>query len=183
MKKKLELVSLIQELESRYEVKKDSSSKDGDLKIKYFISKPKILQKTIVKSEIYISLQKKYNENYIFTDIYIKTYDINTRPKTLGMLLHKIEEYNDFEKLINLLNKFEIINKFIQYHNFNSIFGPKILLKDSYIHMCISPEIDTNKLQSLILIEIDEESVFINKINNFSINIPMHDFFFRDKLL
>jgi hypothetical protein len=184
MEKKLELASVIQEFESRYEVKKEKETKDGKLKYKFIIGRPKILQKTIVKSEVYISIQNKYNEDQLFADIYIKTYHTDTRPKTLCLFIYKMETIDEFNRLTNLLNNFDIIFKFLQYQDFDSVLAPMITIRDSYIEMRISIERKIKKLQSSIFIEINEDSISIkNQATNVIMNIMNCDVFYRDNLI
>lgn len=184
MEKKLELASVIQEFESRYEVKKEKQTKDGKLKYKFIIGRPKILQKTILKSEVYISIQNKYNEDQLFADIYIKTYHTDTRPKTLCLFIYKMETIEEFDRLNNLLNNFDIIFKFLQYQDFDSVLAPMITIKDSYIEMRISIERKIKKLQSSIFIEINEDSISIkNQATNVIMNIMNCDVFYRDNLI
>lgn len=184
MEKKLELASVIQEFESRYEVKKEKQTKDGKLKYKFIIGRPKILQKTILKSEVYISIQNKYNEDQLFADIYIKTYHTDTRPKTLCLFIYKMETIEEFNRLNNLLNNFDIIFKFLQYQDFDSVLAPMITIKDSYIEMRISIERKIKKLQSSIFIEINEDSISIkNQATNVIMNIMNCDVFYRDNLI
>lgn len=184
MEKKLELASVIQEFESRYEVKKEKQTKDGKLKYKFIIGRPKILQKTIVKSEVYISIQNKYIEDQLFADIYIKTYHTDTRPKTLCLFIYKMETIDEFNRLTNLLNNFDIIFKFLQYQDFDSVLAPMITIKDSYIEMRISIERKIKKLQSSIFIEINEDSISIkNQATNVIMNIMNCDVFYRDNLI
>lgn len=184
MEKKLELASVIQEFESRYEVKKEKQTKDGKLKYKFIIGRPKILQKTILKSEVYISIQNKYNEDQLFADIYIKTYHTDTRPKTLCLFIYKMETIEEFDRLNNLLNNFDIIFKFLQHQDFDSVLAPMITIKDSYIEMRISIERKIKKLQSSIFIEINEDSISIkNQATNVIMNIMNCDVFYRDNLI
>lgn len=184
MEKKLELASVIQELESRYEVKKEKQTKDGKLILKFIIGRPKLLQKTITKSEVYISIQNKYNEDQLFADIYIKTYHTDTRPKTLCLFIYKMETIEEFNKLINLLDNFDIIFKFLQYQNFDSVLAPTISIRESYIEMRISVERKIKKLQSSIFIEINDDSVSVkNQATNVIMSIKMNDLFSRDKLV
>lgn len=184
MEKKLELASVIQEFESRYEVKKEKQTKDGKLKYKFIIGRPKILQKTILKSEVYISIQNKYNEDQLFADIYIKTYHTDTRPKTLCLFIYKMETIEEFDRLNNLLNNFDIIFKFLQYQDFDSVLAPMITIRDSYIEMRISIERKIKKLQSSIFIEINEDSISIkNQATNVIMNIMNCDVFYRDNLI
>lgn len=184
MEKKLELASVIQEFESRYEVKKEKQTKDGKLKYKFIIGRPKILQKTILKSEVYISIQNKYNEDQLFADIYIKTYHTDTRPKTLCLFIYKMETIDEFNRLTNLLDNFDIIFKFLQYQDFDSVLAPMITIRDSYIEMRISIERKIKKLQSSIFIEINEDSISIkNQATNVIMNIMSCDVFYRDNLI
>lgn len=184
MEKKLELASVIQELESRYEVKKEKQTKDGKLILKFIIGRPKLLQKTITRSEVYISIQNKYNEEQLFADIYIKTYHTDTRPKTLCLFIYKMETIEEFNKLINLLDNFDIIFKFLQYQDFDSVLAPTISIRESYIEMRISVERKIKKLQSSVFIEINDDSVSVkNQATNVIMNIKMNDLFSRDKLV
>lgn len=184
MEKKLELASVIQELESRYEVKKEKQTKDGKLILKFIIGRPKLLQKTITRSEVYISIQNKYNEEQLFADIYIKTYHTDTRPKTLCLFIYKMETIEEFNKLINLLDNFDIIFKFLQYQDFDSVLAPTISIRESYIEMRISVERKIKKLQSSIFIEINDDSVSVkNQATNVIMSIKMSDLFSRDKLV
>jgi hypothetical protein len=184
MEKKLELASVIQELESRYEVKKEKQTKDGKLILKFIIGRPKLLQKTITKSEVYISIQNKYNEDQLFADIYIKTYHTDTRPKTLCLFIYKMETIEEFNKLINLLDNFDIIFKFLQYQDFDSVLAPTISIRESYIEMRISVERKIKKLQSSVFIEINDDSVSVkNQATNVIMSIKMNDLFSRDKLV
>ena len=184
MEKKLELAYVIQELESRYEVKKEKQTKDGKLILKFIIGRPKLLQKTITKSEVYISIQNKYNEDQLFADIYIKTYHTDTRPKTLCLFIYKMETIEEFNKLINLLDNFDIVFKFLQHQDFDSVLAPTISIRESYIEMRISVERKIKKLQSSIFIEINDDSVSVkNQATNVIMSIKMNDLFSRDKLV
>lgn len=120
----------------------------------------------------------------MFADIYIKTYHTDTRPKTLCLFIYKMETIDEFNRLTNLLNNFDIIFKFLQYQDFDSVLAPMITIRDSYIEMRISIERKIKKLQSSIFIEINEDSISIkNQATNVIMNIMNCDVFYRDNLI
>lgn len=171
MDKKLELVSVIQELESRYEIKKEKHSKDGDICVKYLISRPSFIDKSITKAEIYLSVQMNYQETNCFADLYVKinkatspyfkTHRCEKQSTTFCLLVYTMTKKEHLNNLLNTLNEIDIISLFLKHHDFNSIFSPNITIVNNKISLTFSLIRKIKKNKPVITVEIDENNIKI----------------------